>query len=641
MFLRTSQSWNDDDGASKQRRLFFNGGSGDDNTEEGNARGGTWEIENASFFGVNSTGGGRGGDSRATNSWDNNFDFSSNSVKNSIRTSGGTSRRQQGSLSRASKSWDDDGISDQRRIGSDEGIARWGTWGDEHVSLFGVGSAAYDTDDHLGVKVCGKGGGKGQVMSSDKESLTDREHDTDNSLSENFNMLEEWDKAEAKFRETISADSKKAGSPLPSLHQQGREQKNDQISPRTNANKSRPWSSDEQSMVFEGLDSRSSISRDLRARSFDVEKSNSILSTDEGDDDDDSIFAFGTKDHAQSQKLQELPVTAEAALVEKHRLQSSPSVHNPADIFKKIKSGLKQADKTKNRALGIQGTESDGSCDPSDTSNDVRRADDKSALASLELEPSTIQTPSEFHDVMMTKEEKMSPRITFATDTQNTVHTYRAESEEDLSEIDKFDFVDDEDRKRSVGNNKTIKSNSARSEKIVESNKSTPFRQPENDNLQEGSDNDTYGDSTVEDSMTYKSGLSDDLRKVELDELNLTILDHVDNAVTAVAATLGGLFGLGSSPKQPPHNENTGHSGASSADDRRLIATEDDATTYDTDTYGESTAFTTLNNGMTRTDGSEYDWLDYMRSFIFPQDLDVSNVLCYSTNIIDSYAICS
>ena len=72
-------------------------------------------------------------------SWDNhNFDFNSNSVEKSIRTSGGTSRRQQGNLSRVSKSRDDDGISDQRRIGSDEGIARWGTCGDKHVSLFGV-----------------------------------------------------------------------------------------------------------------------------------------------------------------------------------------------------------------------------------------------------------------------------------------------------------------------------------------------------------------------------------------------------------------------------------------------------------------------------------------------------------------------
>jgi hypothetical protein len=90
------------------------------------------------------------------------------------------------------------------------------------------------------------------------------------------------------------------------------------------------------------------------------------------------------------------------ALTENHRLQSSPSIHNPADIFNKIKSRLKQADKTKNRALGIQGTEFDGSCDPSDTSKDARRADDKSASAKiikslLELEPSTIQTPSEFH----------------------------------------------------------------------------------------------------------------------------------------------------------------------------------------------------------------------------------------------------
>ncbi len=43
----------------------------------------------------------------------------------------------------------------------------------------------------------------------------------------------------------------------------------------------------------------------------------------------------------------------------------------------------------------------------------------------------------------------MCPRIKFATGTQ-------AESEEDLFEIDKFDYVDEEDQKRSVGNNKTI-----------------------------------------------------------------------------------------------------------------------------------------------------------------------------------------
>ena len=113
--------------------------------------------------------------------------------------------------------------------------------------------------------------------------------------------------------------------------------------------------------------------------------------------------------------MQELPVTAEPAPTENHRLQSSPSIHNPADIFNKIKSRLKQADKTKNRALGIQGTEFGGSCDPSDTSNDARRADDKrvhrqrdyQVVFARVLEPSTIQTPSEFHNVMMTKEGKM------------------------------------------------------------------------------------------------------------------------------------------------------------------------------------------------------------------------------------------
>ena len=42
-------------------------------------------------------------------------------------------------------------------------------------------------------------------------------------------------------------------------------------------------------MVFERLDSRSSISRDLRAQSTEVEDSNSIVSTDEGDKDDDSL----------------------------------------------------------------------------------------------------------------------------------------------------------------------------------------------------------------------------------------------------------------------------------------------------------------------------------------------------------------
>ncbi len=54
----------------------------------------------------------------------------------------------------------------------------------------------------------------------------------------------------------------------------------------------------------------------------------------------------------------------------------------------------------------------------------------------------------------------------------------------------------------------------------------------------------------------YKSGQSEDLRKVELDELDPNILDHVDNAVTAVASTLGGLFELGLAQKQPAQNEN-------------------------------------------------------------------------------------
>ncbi len=78
-------------------------------------------------------------------------------------------------------------------------------------------------------------------------------------------------------------------------------------------------------MVFERLDSPSSISRDLRAQSTEVEDSTRIVSTDEGDKDDDSL---------KSKKLQELPVTAgPVPYQENHRLQSSPSIHNPADTY--------------------------------------------------------------------------------------------------------------------------------------------------------------------------------------------------------------------------------------------------------------------------------------------------------------------
>ena len=97
-----------------------------------------------------------------------------------------------------------------------------------------------------------------------------------------------------------------------------------------------------------------------------------------------------------------------------------------------------------------------------------------------------------------------------------------------------------------------------------------------------------------------------------------------------MAATLGGLFGVGVglAQKQPAQSDIHTDSGASGADNRMSRVTEDDTTTYDTDTYGESTAFTTLNTG-TRTDGSEYDWIDYMRSYIFPKDVDVSKFHCY------------
>lgn len=628
-FVRASKSWDDDGGASEQRWSI---GSG---SVETFARGGG-NRGDASFSGVNGFGGLRVGDSRTTtnNVWDNNFDFNSNFDKKSTSTSGGTSRRRRGSFLRESKSWDDDGTSDHRKIGSDEGIARWGTWGEDHASLFvGSSTGAADTGDRLGGVGGGKDAGERPITSSDTDNLTDRERNSENSLSANFNTLEEWDKAEAQWRETISAVGGRGGTAMPSLVPQSSEQKIDRSSPRKNTSKKNPWSSDEQSMVFEGLDSRSSISHDLGDQSVGVGNSNSVLSTEEGDDDD-SIFAFGKMDHAQSKKVQELPVTAEPTQAEQHQLDSPPSAHNPADIFYKIKSGLKQADKTKNRARGIQGNESDSSNDQSDMNNNARDTEEENALAravksSLVSESSTVQTSSSFHDEMSKKDDKRSQRIKFATDSQNTVHTYWAESEEDLSEIDKFDDINEEDRDRpSVGNKKTIQSTSIRSGKVAESKKTMPFRQPEND--QEGSDNDTYGDSTIEDSITYKSGQSDDLRKEELDNLDLTILDHVDNAVSAVAATLGGLFGVGVglAQKQPAQSDIHTDSGASGADNRMSRVTEDDTTTYDTDTYGESTAFTTLNTG-TRTDGSEYDWIDYMRSYIFPKDVDVSKFHCY------------
>jgi hypothetical protein len=162
---------------------------------------------------------------------------------------------------------------------------------------------------------------------------------------------------------------------------------------------------------------------------------------------------------------------------------------------------------------------------------------------------------------------------------------------------------------------------------------SSPSDTIENDSFGEGSDDDTFGVSTLGDS-TYNDPTKEEEPGGGGDNWAL-----IGNAVTMGMASLGGVGGLfgvaalaaSAAPSQTTEEENGGTTNGGST--RSLVTEEEERsieTDGDNDTYGESTMQSTQYTGTQYTgrtdDGSEDDWLGYMRNIIYPKD-DVSFII--------------
>jgi len=305
--------------------------------------------------------------------------------------------------------------------------------------------------------------------------------------------------------------------------------------------------------------------------------------------------------------------------------QSIPSLVDPEDIFEKINGNLKQADKTKNRVLGKE-IESDCSSEPSYVSNDPP------SLTTV-VQSSSSMSPSSAASHVKDEKKMMGKRIKFVSDEKNTVHTYLKESYEFNYESERT--YDDEDEEHDEEHN--LRSSQPPTSSI------TNIGEAATTDNEERSDADTYEDSTIADSITYKSGLSDDVRGEDFGIL-ADLRKDVDDAVTAVAATLGGLFGVAQASKSGNKknvrstNDHDGGGvgrvdggfivGVSRSEDDKSVITEDNDT-YDESRAAQSTAQSTLATGtwtdtMTETEAGN-DWLGYMRRIIFPKDVSSSS----------------
>ena len=228
------------------------------------------------------------------------------------------------------------------------------------------------------------------------------------------------------------------------------------------------------------------------------------------------------------------------------------------------------------------------------------------------------------------------------------MHTYLNEPDEFNYESDRYD---DEDEGHEDENNVLESSRHATSRNTNIGDAATTIRQPqrsispkdraatlEND---ERSDADTYEDSTIADSITYKSAVDvdDDFRSEDF-----FIFIYV---VNAVAATLGGLFGVAQASKSGNKtvvrstNDHDGDgdgradgvvvvgvSGSALIDEDKSVLT-DDNDTYDESRATHSTAQWTLATGTkTETEAeSENDWLGYLRHILFPKDVSSFSML--------------
>ena len=370
------------------------------------------------------------------------------------------------------------------------------------------------------------------------------------SKKENAKALEEWDKAEAEWREKSVKQNDEMQKPMPPL----------MSTTAAAATKSHPWKSNESLGFAEFEPDSTSLFGSVGGKEVDIRHSESASALSgpgaEEETDDDSIFEF---DKGRKKK-------------------NTESENNPSDIFNKINRNLK----TSRRALG-QPTDSDALLD----------ADRAAQHAGIQLSKSEASSALE--------EETKKKSISFVPETKNTVHTYVSAAESVSTKGTRSTYSSADDGKQS---------SVPLSEKIGRSADGRPQslfpNYHHNDDDQDESTKDgsieTYGDSTLDSKSTYKSGYShDDASTRRDDDEELNILDQVGLGIGSIAASLGGLFAAGQQDGQGQAKAQNGHNdrnrGApSNGGGNQSVVTEDQESTY-----AESTAFSTHRTDLTET----------------------------------------
>jgi len=330
---------------------------------------------------------------------------------------------------------------------------------------------------------------------------------------------------------------------------------------------------------------------------------------------------------------------------------------SPADIFSKINTSLEIASQTKNRALGI---DTDLTNERTEVADEEQRAHDEAVIAQVQESPlsQTSQGSILSTGSVKNKSKGSGKRIAFAVGAPQ-VHTYLApeesfdsEKEYEYDDTEEYDGsridMADEEGERAVGAAEMIQQQQ-QSQKGLRRMSESLSSTIEDTREQEGSDNDTYGESTLGES-TYNEPTNEGEHNQGGGDWAL--MDHVDNAVTLVTASLGGLFGVASPTSASTPSQSVNEKSDSSRvtadrssvgagsdrgestrslvteDEERSVETDIDNDTYGGDTYGESTVQSTQYTGRSEytgktTENSEYDWLGYMRNIIFPDGASI------------------
>jgi hypothetical protein len=553
---------------------------------------------------------------------------------------------QLGDLTRTSKSWDEGWNGEQRTRGGydgvggtvDDNLATCGTWGEQSASLFSDIETAQSGSLFNGIVLSSASDENlGRVRGgSDKENLNDIDLDLfvpGQRIPENADELGEWEKAELHWRKNMPrSDNDVTGVVSPPT-----------LTTPAVAKKSHPWNSD-----FELENSELDLSVFGTVRGEERIRSGKSRSAprSEVEESDIEFVRNGNRMRAKQETGTSIATSASVAppatanTKKESWQQPIPSLVDPEDIFEKIKGSLKQADKAKNRALGKQV--------PSDGSNDL-------SFEGYDLPPLTtvVQSSSSGSPMSAAPREQDKKKMTvksirFVSDEENTVHTYLKEPDESNYESDRYD---DEDEGNEEENN-LLQSSQPPTSRITNFGEAacsiSPKRRAATYENEERSDADTCEDSTIADSITCKSALDDDFRTEDFD-IFTDLRKDVDDAVNAVVATLGGLFGVAQASKSGnktvvrPTNDHDGDGdgrgdGVVAVGVSRSALNDEDKSvlTDDNDTYDESrtqsTAQWTLATGeTTNTEAkSENNWLGYMRHILSPNDVSSFSVMLLS-----------